>query len=100
MAEYLLSHGANVNEKNKYGETVLHKAIKNNNKEMAEFLLSHGANINEKDNLSETALHSAAGKSNKDMIEFLLSHGANILEKIFLMILFFIKQSKMIVIKV
>ncbi|EAX92679.1 hypothetical protein TVAG_439070 [Trichomonas vaginalis G3] len=59
---------------------------------MAEYLLSHGANINEKDNLSETALHSAAGKSNKDMIEFLLSHGANILEKIFLMILFFIKQ--------
>ena len=47
-AEILISHGANINEKDEDGETALHYAAENNSKETAEILISHGANINEK----------------------------------------------------
>ncbi|EAY03874.1 ankyrin repeat protein, putative [Trichomonas vaginalis G3] len=48
LLEYFLSHGADINEKNKNGETALHNAARNNRKEIAELLISHGADINEK----------------------------------------------------
>ena len=48
MAQLLISHGININEKDNNGETALHYAAENNNKEIAEFLISHGININEK----------------------------------------------------
>ena len=47
-SELLISHGANINEKDKDGRTVLYYATINNSKETIELLISHGANINEK----------------------------------------------------
>ncbi|EAY16580.1 Protein phosphatase 1 regulatory inhibitor subunit 16A, putative [Trichomonas vaginalis G3] len=47
-AEVLISHGANMNEKDEDGNTPLHEAAKNNCKEIVELLISHGANINKK----------------------------------------------------
>ncbi|EAY10616.1 hypothetical protein TVAG_282160 [Trichomonas vaginalis G3] len=41
--EVLISHGANVNEKDNNGMTLLHYAAENNSKETAELLISHGA---------------------------------------------------------
>ncbi|EAY19219.1 hypothetical protein TVAG_214440 [Trichomonas vaginalis G3] len=41
MAELLISHGANVNEKDKDGKAALHIAARKNRKEMAELLISH-----------------------------------------------------------
>ncbi|EAY17786.1 hypothetical protein TVAG_016160 [Trichomonas vaginalis G3] len=81
LLEYLLSHGASINEKDKYGGTALHFAGQNNCKETAEVLISHGANINEKTNNGETALHFAAKYNSKETAEVLISHGANINEK-------------------
>ncbi|EAX99185.1 ankyrin repeat protein, putative [Trichomonas vaginalis G3] len=81
LLEYFLSHGANINGKNKNGETALHTAAWKNSKETAEFLISHGANINEKDKNGRTALHAAAYNNSKETAEFLISHGANINEK-------------------
>ncbi|EAY22938.1 hypothetical protein TVAG_076850 [Trichomonas vaginalis G3] len=49
LYEYFISHGANINEKDKYGETALHFAAIYNSKDTVEILISHGANINEKD---------------------------------------------------
>ena len=43
IVEYLVSHGANVNITNKYGETPLHIASENGNKNIVEYLVSHGA---------------------------------------------------------
>ncbi|EAY05851.1 hypothetical protein TVAG_284340 [Trichomonas vaginalis G3] len=46
MIEFLISKGANVNEKNSHGNTPLHIAALLYNKENAEVLISHGAEIN------------------------------------------------------
>ncbi|EAX98933.1 hypothetical protein TVAG_242980 [Trichomonas vaginalis G3] len=81
LYEYFLSKGANINEKDKNGETALHIAVRHNSKEAAELLISHGANINEKDEYGETALHIAARHNSKEIAKLLISHGANINEK-------------------
>ncbi|EAY11538.1 ankyrin repeat protein, putative [Trichomonas vaginalis G3] len=81
LCEYFLSHGASINEKDKNGQTALHKAATNTSKGIIELLISHGANINEKDIYGETALHNAAINTSKGIIELLISHGANINEK-------------------
>ncbi|EAX93779.1 ankyrin repeat protein, putative [Trichomonas vaginalis G3] len=78
---YFFSLGANINQCDQFGETALHLAAQNNNKELIEFLLSHGVNINEPDNEGITALHKAAWSYNKETVELLLSHGANINDK-------------------
>ena len=43
MTEFLISHGANINEKNKNGKTALDLAAAWNYKETANVLISHGA---------------------------------------------------------
>ncbi|EAX88255.1 hypothetical protein TVAG_374210 [Trichomonas vaginalis G3] len=78
--EYFLSHGANINAKNKDGETALHVAARGK-KETIEFLLSHGANSSLKDKDGKTALYIAAFGNKKEIAEILISHGANINEK-------------------
>ncbi|EAX90659.1 hypothetical protein TVAG_142030 [Trichomonas vaginalis G3] len=60
MFELLISHGANINEKDEDGNTALHITAWKNNKEIAKLLISHGANINEKDKYGRTTLHEAA----------------------------------------
>ncbi|EAX98945.1 hypothetical protein TVAG_321050 [Trichomonas vaginalis G3] len=81
LFEYFLSHGVNVNEKYKDGETALHIAAWNNSKETVEFLISYGANINEKDKDGRTTLHITAWNNSKEIAEVLISHGANINQK-------------------
>ncbi|EAY06733.1 hypothetical protein TVAG_310200 [Trichomonas vaginalis G3] len=81
LCKYLISLGANINEKGEKGKTALHIAAENNSKEIAELLISHGANINEKDIFGQAALHKAAYKNSKEIAELLISHGANINEK-------------------
>lgn len=43
--EYILSLGANVNARNRYGESALYIAVEKNNREEGELLLSYGADI-------------------------------------------------------
>ncbi|EAY12976.1 hypothetical protein TVAG_405220 [Trichomonas vaginalis G3] len=81
LCEYFISHGANVNEKDKNGETALHFAAIYNSKETIELLISQGANINEKDGNWKTALHVAAENNSKETAELLISYGANINER-------------------
>ncbi|EAY07105.1 hypothetical protein TVAG_342690 [Trichomonas vaginalis G3] len=77
-----ISHGVNINKKDKYGNTDLYYATWNNNKETIELLIAHGANVNEKYKIGKTALHVAAFNESKEIVELLLLHGANINEKI------------------
>ncbi|EAX89618.1 hypothetical protein TVAG_256980 [Trichomonas vaginalis G3] len=73
--------GIDINEKDDDGETALHFAALNNNREIAELLISHGININEKDNNGQNALHIAALNNSKKTAKLLISHGININEK-------------------
>ncbi|EAY03991.1 hypothetical protein TVAG_195840 [Trichomonas vaginalis G3] len=45
----LISHGSNINEKDKAGKTALHYAAESNSKESAEILISYDTNINDRD---------------------------------------------------
>ena len=65
MATILIANGANVNVKNNYGETPLHKV---DNQKVAALLISHGANVNAKNNYGETPLNSI---DNQAVVEFI-----------------------------
>ena len=73
-AELLIAHGADVNAKDKYGATPLHKAATN---EMAELLIKHGANVNAMNINSDTPLYDAISR-NKNVVETLIAHGADV----------------------
>ena len=60
LCKFFLSHHANINYKDRCGNTALCNAVYYNSKEVAKFLISQGANISEKDNNGETVLCKAA----------------------------------------
>ena len=71
----MLSHGADVNAKDKFGLTPLHWATLHDNEVSADVLLAHGADVNAKDDRGFTPLHLATMKGHKDMAEFLRQCG-------------------------
>jgi hypothetical protein len=77
IAKSLLEDGANVNEKNRVGNTPLHLAIINDSPDMVSLLLEYGANVNEKNNSGNTPLHLAKGKG-AEIAKLLLEKGADI----------------------
>ncbi|EAX99323.1 ankyrin repeat protein, putative [Trichomonas vaginalis G3] len=81
LCEYLLSHGANVNEKDKDGKTALYYAAECNKKATTQLLLLNGANIHEKDYEGKTILHRVAWNNRIESAEVLISYGANVNEK-------------------
>ena len=50
---------SDVNNRDSEGKTPLHKAVRDNNKEMVERLIAKGANINARDKDGETPLKDA-----------------------------------------
>ncbi len=78
VAEFLLSHKANVNAKSTDGLAPLHWAAAIGNKDMVELLLAHHADVDIKNNNGETPLHLAVVFNYKDVVELLLAHGADI----------------------
>ena len=52
----LLENGFNVNYKDKYGNTLLHEAVRHNYVPIIKLLLKYGANINTKNKFGETPL--------------------------------------------
>ncbi len=60
MVKFLISKGADVNDRNDNGATPLMLAAMRGNKESVELLAAKGADVNVKANKGETALHLAA----------------------------------------
>jgi len=50
LFNYLLKHGANLYEKNNYGQNLLHIAVASGNLDIVKFLIKKGFNVNEFDN--------------------------------------------------
>lgn len=76
MGELLLAHGADVNAKNRLGETPLLEAA--GCTAVVELLLAHGADVNIKDNDGQTPLLAAAARGAMETVKLLLAHGADV----------------------
>ena len=75
MAEYLIRHGADIEKRNKYGETCLMKAVEL--KEICQLLIDKGADVKAQDENGDLALHHAIEKDRPGTVELLLDHGSD-----------------------
>lgn len=78
VAEFLLTHGANVNVAASDGTTPLLAAVKNSDREMVELLLTNKANISVTNNEGEMPLFLAARNEDEGIAEMLMAHGADV----------------------
>ena len=70
----LISHGANVNAKDKLGRTPLH--LTSNNVDLAELLIEKGANMNARDRKGQTPLdYNSRHSGTKNIQDFLRNNG-------------------------
>ena len=76
--EEALRNGADVNARDKHGETALMKAAIYGRTEVAEALLKHGANVNARDKEGRSILMLAAIYGRTEVAEALLKYGANV----------------------
>ena len=74
IAKYLVSQ-ADVNARDRLGNTPLYDAVAFGNLEAIKFFVSQGADVNAKNNYGSTPLHRV---ENLDVIKFLVSQGANV----------------------
>ena len=77
LIDELINRGADLNLKDKDGNTALHLAVNTSDSILIESLLEAGANINLKDNDGNTALHLAVIRGDSISIESLLEAGAD-----------------------
>jgi len=79
MMKLLLGSGANVNQRDKDGETVIFIAVRKNNVKIVKTLIEFGANVNVKGKynyVSDCLLEIARNKKYVEMEKLLLEHGA------------------------
>lgn len=70
---------ANIDGKDKYGFTPLHRAVSQKSKDMVELLLVRRANVNARNSQGRTPLHDTWGGSDRDkeIAELLRQHGGD-----------------------
>ena len=66
-----------MNKQNNFGQTPLHIAIINKNKNITKFLIENGANLNISDNNLNMSLHLAVMNNDSEIIKMLLKYKAN-----------------------
>lgn len=66
-----------INAKDQFGKTALHKAVNLGDFEIIEMILEKGADVNAKDIKGDTPLHTAAWKENEDLMKFLIEKKAD-----------------------
>ena len=81
LVDLLLSKGANINDKDKYGASSIMWASREGHVNVAELLLSKGANINDKDGDDSSSIIWASREGHVDLVELLLSKGTKFYRK-------------------
>jgi len=76
IAEALKST-TDINAKDKFGRTALHKAVNKGNIDIIEMIIEKGADVNAKDAKGDTPMHTAAWKENEDIIKLLVEKKAD-----------------------
>ncbi|CAG0899889.1 unnamed protein product, partial [Cyprideis torosa] len=76
--EVLIDNKADVNAKDRWGQTPLHFAAKHNRHSIAKVLLDNGADPNIPDVFEQTPLHLATSKQNEEVIKCLVANGARL----------------------
>lgn len=71
IAEYVLTHGADVNATGRDDETPLHTASCRRRYELARILLTHGADVNSRDASGKTPLDCALSEHDDEMVALL-----------------------------
>lgn len=77
IANLLISSGANLGVRDRYGDMPLHLAIKNNMRSTVQTLLDKGADANAKGALDDTPLHIARYRGSDDLSALLRRKGAD-----------------------
>ena len=75
-AKRLLANGADVNRRNRHGESPLHQAAADGRVDIIRLLLQHGARVDALDGLNNTPLHAAAENGRPQAARLLLEAGA------------------------
>lgn len=73
----LIQAGADLEERDSRGNTVLLAALQNDNAALAQALLERGVNIHVQNHQGTNALHLAAAWGNEDLVDELIDHGAD-----------------------
>jgi ankyrin repeat protein len=74
----LITQGADVNARNRFGDTPLRRAAYEGHTQVVELLINRGANVNTRNGSLGTALHGAAHAGVAEIAALLLNHGANV----------------------
>ncbi|MHC4464183.1 MAG: ankyrin repeat domain-containing protein [Planctomycetota bacterium] len=74
----LISHGVDVNIRERDVSAPLHRAAQHGHMQLVEILLAEGADIDVGDSMSATPLHYAAEKGHKEIAELLIANGADV----------------------
>ena len=77
----LLKKGADINAKNKDGETALMKMAKWGELELVKYLVENGADVHQKDKYDETALMKVARWGELELVKCLVENGADVHQK-------------------
>lgn len=75
---FLLGKGANTDQKDETGNTLLHRVADTGNMTMAKFLLEHGAQVNAVTEWGNTPLFRAIQANNQEMVKYFIEHGADV----------------------
>jgi len=78
VSDILAKHPSHAHAANKYGWSVLHKAVTGGNIEIVKTLLAHGVDPNVRSGTEETPLHCISSKASVELVELLLSAGADV----------------------
>jgi hypothetical protein len=68
----------NINTKDEFGYSALHRSVSRNSVSMGKFLIENGIDVNMQDKDGKTALHYVAEYDQTDLVGELLGKGANL----------------------